>query len=157
MFHKFSRNLRGKCRRKWNWVSGEHSVVKHIGVVFATCHLEGRPWEKRFLSSNVELQLQVVRQSTGTCPLNRSDLWLPRIPLECQYGHVIQLGTLRCFVLWFLLPRTQLQPLARLFECLVNHREQKDAFGHARARLAQAPTVCRTVSVEGVCGRSEDE
>ena len=66
MYHKFSRNIRGKCRRKWDGASGGYRVIKHIGMVLATCDLEERPREKRFLSSNVGVQLQVVGQSPET-------------------------------------------------------------------------------------------
>lgn len=45
------------------------------------------------------LQLQVVRQSARTCPLNALALWLQRTPLERQSVHAGQLGALRCFVL----------------------------------------------------------
>ena len=73
------------------------------------------------------LQLQVMRQSTGTMPLNRSDLGLQGTPLEWQYGHATQLDALRCFVLRFFSARTQLQPLTRLLQFFGEHGEQTDA------------------------------
>lgn len=79
-------------------VNGGSRVIKRLRVVLATV-TQKEGLREEVLNSHVGLQLHVVRQAARTCTLNRSDLWLQRVPREREYRCAMQLGVLRCMVL----------------------------------------------------------